>query len=123
MLGIVFLGDRKIELREFPDPTPGPDEAVLEIKASGMCGTDLRAYRKGKPGGVYSIAGHEPCGVLSRSALASPNGRPESAPASWSIITTAAGFASIADLAGRRSAMTARFPMDRAKLTAGTRAT
>ena len=64
MLGIVFLGDRRIELREFPDPTPEAGEAVLEIRASGMCGTDLRAYRKGKPGGVYSIAGHEPCGVV-----------------------------------------------------------
>lgn len=64
MLGIVFLGDRRVELREFPDPTPGPGEAVLEIKASGMCGTDLRAYRKGKPGGFHSIAGHEPCGIV-----------------------------------------------------------
>ena len=64
MFGIVFLGDRRIELREFPDPTPEAGEAVLEIRASGMCGTDLRAYRNGKPGGVYSIAGHEPCGVV-----------------------------------------------------------
>jgi hypothetical protein len=24
MKGVVFLGDRKLELREFPDPTPGP---------------------------------------------------------------------------------------------------
>jgi hypothetical protein len=24
----VFLGDRKLELREFPDPTPGPGEVV-----------------------------------------------------------------------------------------------
>jgi threonine dehydrogenase-like Zn-dependent dehydrogenase len=29
-----------------------------------MCGTDLRASRIGKPGGVYAIAGHEPCGVV-----------------------------------------------------------
>lgn len=64
MLGIVFLGNRRIELREFPDPTPGPRDAILEIKASGMCGTDLRAYRSGKPGQAQSIAGHEPCGVV-----------------------------------------------------------
>ena len=38
MLGVVFLGDRKLALREFPDPTPGPRDVVLEIKASGMCG-------------------------------------------------------------------------------------
>jgi NADPH:quinone reductase-like Zn-dependent oxidoreductase len=45
MRGVVFLGDRKLELRESPDPTPGPRDVILEIKASGMCGTDLHAYR------------------------------------------------------------------------------
>ena len=45
MKGVVFLGDRKLELREFPDPTPGPRDVILEIKASGMCGTDLHTYR------------------------------------------------------------------------------
>ncbi len=64
MIGIVFLGNRQIELREFPDPIPGPRDAILEIKASGMCGTDLRSYRHGKPAMAQSIAGHEPCGVV-----------------------------------------------------------
>ena len=41
MKGVVFLGDRKLELREFPDPTPGPRDVIFEIKASGMCGSDL----------------------------------------------------------------------------------
>ena len=45
MKGVVFLGDRKLELREFPDPTPGPRDVILEIKASGMCGSDLKFYR------------------------------------------------------------------------------
>jgi len=43
MTGVVFLGDRKLELREFPDPTPGPRDVILEIKASGMCGSSRRA--------------------------------------------------------------------------------
>jgi len=72
MKGIVFPGERKLEIREFPDPTPGPGEAVLEIKASGMCGSDLKFYRAsggaaslglGKVSGPI-IAGHEPCGVV-----------------------------------------------------------
>jgi threonine dehydrogenase-like Zn-dependent dehydrogenase len=73
MRGVVFLGGRKLELREFPDPTPGPGEVVLEMKASGMCGSDLHPYRAagdaagalglgGQAGPV--IAGHEPCGVV-----------------------------------------------------------
>ena len=46
MKGVVFLGDRKLDLQEFPDPTPGPRDVVLEIKASGMCGSDLHVYRE-----------------------------------------------------------------------------
>src|SRR5262245_13396254 len=74
MKGVVFLGDRKLEPREFPDPTPGPRDVILEIKASGMCGSDLHNYRApANPGGVVTggiarqagmIAGHEPCGVV-----------------------------------------------------------
>ncbi|HET8577328.1 MAG TPA: zinc-binding dehydrogenase [Methylomirabilota bacterium] len=73
MRGVVFLGNRKLELREFPDPTPGPGEVVIQIKASGMCGSDLKFYRAagneaaalglGGTGGPV-IAGHEPCGVI-----------------------------------------------------------
>src|SRR5215510_12098718 len=73
MRGVVFLGERKLELREFPDPTPGPGEVVIAIKASGMCGSDLHPYRAagnaaralglGGSGGPV-IAGHEPCGVV-----------------------------------------------------------
>ena len=72
MKGIVFPGDRKLEIMNFPDPTPGPGEVVLEIKASGMCGSDLKFYRAvggasslglGKVSGPI-IAGHEPCGVV-----------------------------------------------------------
>lgn len=32
MRGVVFLGDRKVELRKFPDPTPGQGEVVVEMK-------------------------------------------------------------------------------------------
>jgi threonine dehydrogenase-like Zn-dependent dehydrogenase len=43
MRGVTFPGDRKIEFINFPDPTPGPGEVVLEIKASGMYGSDLKS--------------------------------------------------------------------------------
>ncbi len=72
MRGVAFLGDRKLQLMQFPDPAPGPHDVVVEIKASGMCGSDLRFYRAsgetaslglGKVSGPV-IAGHEPCGVV-----------------------------------------------------------
>ncbi len=72
MKAVVFHGDRKLEIMDFPDPTPGPGEAVIEIKASGMCGSDLKYYRA--IGGAAAmglgeldgpiIAGHEPCGIV-----------------------------------------------------------
>ncbi len=74
MRGAVFTGNRGVELRNFPDPTPGPGEVVIEMKASGMCGSDLKFYRS-PPGEAQKalglggnaepfIAGHEPCGVV-----------------------------------------------------------
>jgi len=74
MRGAVFLGNKQIEIRNSPDPTPGPGEVVLQMKASGMCGSDLKFYRP-PPGEAQKalglggnadpfIAGHEPCGVI-----------------------------------------------------------
>jgi threonine dehydrogenase-like Zn-dependent dehydrogenase len=63
MRGIVFLGDRQLEVREFADPEPGPRDVIVEMKASGMCGSDLMPYRAA--GSVQPfIRGHEPCGVV-----------------------------------------------------------
>ena len=69
MRGAIFVGDSEIELRELPDPTPGPGEAVIAIKASGLCGSDLRAWyhvpraERGDPDKL-AVGGHEPCGVI-----------------------------------------------------------
>lgn len=65
MKAVVFLGAGGIELREYPDPVPGPDEVVVRIKASGMCGSDLH-HLHGPPrsGTQIVIEGHEPCGIV-----------------------------------------------------------
>lgn len=63
MKAVVFTGDRTLELMEVPDPTPGPGEVVVEIKASGMCGSDLHQYRAPRKENL-NIAGHEPCGIV-----------------------------------------------------------
>lgn len=64
MKGVVFTGDRTLELREFPDPEPTEDDVIIEIKASGMCGSDLHVYRSNGELVGKTIAGHEPCGVV-----------------------------------------------------------
>ncbi|MCX5535134.1 zinc-binding dehydrogenase [Streptomyces sp. NBC_00006] len=65
MQAVVFLGEGKLDLRELPDPVPGPDEVVIRIKASGMCGSDLHhLHGPLRTGAELVIEGHEPCGVV-----------------------------------------------------------
>ncbi|MBI4306085.1 MAG: zinc-binding dehydrogenase [Chloroflexi bacterium] len=66
MKGLVFLGDRRAEVRDFPEETPGQGEVLLRMRASGMCGSDLHKYRG--PAAETSFPdnriGHEPCGEV-----------------------------------------------------------
>jgi|ERR1700722_7462433 threonine dehydrogenase-like Zn-dependent dehydrogenase len=64
MLGMVFVGEHEVTLADFPDPIPGPGEVVIEIKASGMCGSDLHKYRRAKELNSHYIGGHEPAGIV-----------------------------------------------------------
>jgi L-iditol 2-dehydrogenase len=81
MRGVVFKGNRQLDILNFDDPTPGPGDAIIEMKASGLCGSDLHFYRN-KPADVIKslgfkdlisrgmsedtpiIGGHEPCGQI-----------------------------------------------------------
>lgn len=72
MKGVVFTGNRKLELRDFPDPEPSEDDVVIEIRASGMCGSDLHVYRSDGDLVGKVIAGHEPCGVVLERGKAVP---------------------------------------------------
>lgn len=62
MRGMVYLGNRQVALRDFPVPEPGPGEAVVAIRASGLCGSDLGVYRGDRE--LPWIGGHEPCGEI-----------------------------------------------------------
>ncbi|GIX06249.1 MAG: Zn-dependent alcohol dehydrogenase [Candidatus Poribacteria bacterium] len=61
------LGDREVELREVPEPgAPGPGEVILEVRAAGVCGSDVEFWRSkiDYPINVPVILGHEFCGVV-----------------------------------------------------------
>ncbi|HEY0075454.1 MAG TPA: zinc-binding dehydrogenase [Abditibacteriaceae bacterium] len=70
MQGVVLPGNRQLEFREFSVPKPGRGQVLLRMKASSLCGSDLRAiYRPTDQGSgpeAYRgvIAGHEPCGQI-----------------------------------------------------------
>src|ERR671913_122773 len=75
MTGAWLPGDSTVELRQVPVPTPGPGQVLLRMRASTICGSDLRAIYHGHVGPEpYDdvIAGHEPCGEV---VEASPGGR------------------------------------------------
>jgi threonine dehydrogenase-like Zn-dependent dehydrogenase len=41
MRAIQFLGHNRIAFVDAPEPKPGPGEVVIEIRAAGICGSDL----------------------------------------------------------------------------------
>lgn len=70
MIGATLPGNSTVEMKEFDVPTPGYGQVLIAVKASTICGSDIRAiYRehtgKGAEGYIPGmIAGHEPCGVI-----------------------------------------------------------
>ena len=72
MRGVVFNGNRQAEIKQFPDPQAGPGEAVVKVRASGLCGSDLHRYRAAEP--TETISGHEPCGVVAELGAGAPSG-------------------------------------------------
>jgi len=69
MTGAYLPGNSTTELREVPVPEPGHGEVLLRMKASTICGSDIRCIYhehlgKGPEGYQGVIAGHEPCGQI-----------------------------------------------------------
>jgi 2-desacetyl-2-hydroxyethyl bacteriochlorophyllide A dehydrogenase len=66
MKAAMFYGGKDIRVEEVPDPVPGPGEVLIDIKAAGICGSDLHGYRSGpRPGRTYpTMSGHELAGVV-----------------------------------------------------------
>ena len=67
MKGVVYLGDSEVEVREFPQPEPGPGQMVIESKVAGLCGSDLHKYHCSRAWAQKRdgmISGHEPTGIV-----------------------------------------------------------
>ena len=69
MTGVVLPGNSTVAFREQPVPIPGHGQVLVRMKASSICGSDIRAiYREhlGVGDEAYRgvIAGHEPCGQI-----------------------------------------------------------
>jgi 2-desacetyl-2-hydroxyethyl bacteriochlorophyllide A dehydrogenase len=63
--GVVY-GPRDIKVEEVEMPSPGPDEVLLEVKAAGICGSDLHYHRANASGTPNRrvMGGHELSGKI-----------------------------------------------------------
>src|SRR5450432_4428396 len=69
MTGAYLPGNSTVELQEVAVPEPGHGEVLLRMKASTICGSDIRCIYhehlgKGPEGYQGVIAGHEPSGQI-----------------------------------------------------------
>ncbi len=55
----VFRGVRSIVVEEMAEPAAGPRDVVLDVKACGICGSDLHTYLEGALVEVGQVLGHE----------------------------------------------------------------
>jgi threonine dehydrogenase-like Zn-dependent dehydrogenase len=63
MKALVWTAPGKAELQSRPDPSPGADEVVVRVRASGVCGSDLLGYLgKSKKRVAPLVLGHEMAG-------------------------------------------------------------
>lgn len=57
----------RLAVVEIPEPSLSPDEAVVEVRYVGVCGSDMHAYRGTHPFVTYPrVLGHEISGLLAR---------------------------------------------------------
>jgi threonine dehydrogenase-like Zn-dependent dehydrogenase len=61
MRAAVYEGEGRLVVRDVPDPTPGPNEVLIEVEACGVCGSDVQIINvpPGHPSTPPVIIGHE----------------------------------------------------------------
>ena len=59
-------GAGNMEIRDIPEPAPGPGEIKIEVKAAAICGSDLHIFHDliAIPQNPPFVLGHEFCGVI-----------------------------------------------------------
>lgn len=68
MKALKIVDQHKVEVVDVDDPRPGPGEVRIAMKAAGICGSDLHAYRATMhpdlPPTARMTPGHEPSGLI-----------------------------------------------------------
>jgi L-iditol 2-dehydrogenase len=65
MKAAYLIGPQTVELRDVAEPVAPDGGLVLDVKACGICGSDLRRWKEGPPKEVEGIIpGHEGAGIV-----------------------------------------------------------
>ena len=65
MKEVVITGPKQYEIREVPVPKPGDGEVLIQMKAAGVCGSDVHQFLGENPNAVFPrVPGHENAGVI-----------------------------------------------------------
>lgn len=65
MKAVVIEEPNEVSVRQVPDPSPRPGEALVKVEACGICGTDIHVIRgEFAPTRYPIIPGHEFCGEV-----------------------------------------------------------
>ena len=62
MLGVQLLGNEKVIVKEYPEPTYDEHKILIQIKVSGICGSEMHAYRSSSSHAFNG--GHEVAGMV-----------------------------------------------------------
>lgn len=69
MKSAVFYGKHDLRVEDSPIPDPAGDEVLIQVKACGVCGTDVHIYEGDKGAAEVNpptILGHEFAGVIAK---------------------------------------------------------
>jgi len=58
------LGAGNVEIQELPEPQPGSGEVLIQVKAAGICGTDIHIWKDEYRSKPPMVMGHEGSGVI-----------------------------------------------------------
>jgi threonine dehydrogenase-like Zn-dependent dehydrogenase len=62
----------RFEIQDRPAPVPRPHEVVIDVRAAGICGTDLAVFAGDYRVPLPLVPGHEFCGVISEIGVGVP---------------------------------------------------
>ena len=69
MKALVFTAPGTVELLDVPEPDPAPGEVVVEVRAAGICGSELHGARRPGFRQPPLIMGHEFAGIAGGEAV------------------------------------------------------